>query len=825
MVASGGRAGARWTAGEMIQSPPPGPTSTRRALRGGRSAPASRKAAGSRRTPNATIRATSRSSGGAGGPPRTLPMSSVWIQVSNRRWTRAVRSGCRGRRGSTRRTCRSRAPGVVERASRSRWSAWARHAARVRPGGRPRCSPMAAAVRREGSPPSSSAGSSSVSSSAEPSWVTSSSSVAIRWATRSCTVQSWTTRSRHCAGVRRSSNVAKRSTQAAYPVLASSPAAGRRATAAARTAPRSRAGGGTASVVARPAAARPRRSASAAQDRHPARWSSTVAASSSEQASSAQAPSSSVTAAWPSFMGRSLQPAGGRRARAALARGGTWRSPPGCQGSGRPAGTSARQSMPGGWPRPAPRADRPRPPGPTWPPTPRPPSPQGPARRSVAPRRRCGDGGPSSAAPSRRRDGGSWSRANVAMSAGRIERPWVLPHPHEHLLGDVLGGRPVAGHPDGQAIHQRRELVVQLPQCRLVTGHEAFTHLLVPPRMRGLQLLHPGCSFGFRSGHRPPAFLDGANATVKCGHSPRPPTEPSPPRVRTVGTDAHSNEVMTMRSTVRRMVRVQLRLAVAGAVVLAALTAATAGASAATTRGRTGGETAPRTPVPGFLLDRGRFMRFDAPTAGVETGPNSIDNRGRIVGFTIDDDVDATYHGFLRDARGRFTPIDLPGAKATVASRINDRGQIVGRYYQTTPFSGPDARFRGFLLDHGRLTRIDVPGAAQTQAVGVNNLGRVVGEYRNLDGTYHGFVWHKGRSTTIDLPGAAGTSPADINDRGQIVGSYVDTAGGFHGFLLDRGRVTTIDAPGVTFTLPRDINNRGQIAGSALDDPVTLAGA
>jgi hypothetical protein len=166
----------------------------------------------------------------------------------------------------------------------------------------------------------------------------------------------------------------------------------------------------------------------------------------------------------------------------------------------------------------------------------------------------------------------------------------------------------------------------------------------------------------------------------------------APPADRTIAAasanqwelDTHSNEVTTMRSTVRRMVRVQLRLAVAGAVVLdATLSAATTGASAATTRGRTGGETGPRTPVPGFLLDRGRFMRSDAPRAGVETGPNSIDNRGRIVGFTIDDNVDATYHGFLRDARGRSTAIDLPGAKATVASRINDRGQIVGRYENT----------------------------------------------------------------------------------------------------------------------------------------------
>jgi probable HAF family extracellular repeat protein len=299
---------------------------------------------------------------------------------------------------------------------------------------------------------------------------------------------------------------------------------------------------------------------------------------------------------------------------------------------------------------------------------------------------------------------------------------------------------------------------------------------------------------------------------------------------------------MTMASPPRTNRGRRLRLAVAGAAVLTALTVATAGASVPTSMGGAdarlgrlgaGGSlpadsnSRPRTPVPGFLLERGRYTRFDAPGAQLETGPTAINNRGQIVGYYLEDDTDATYHGFLRDPRGGFTTIDLPGAKATVASRINDRGQIVGRYYQAAPFRGPDARSRGFLLDRSKLTRIDVPGAAQTQAVGINNRGQVVGEYQTPDGTFHGFLWHKGRFTTIDQPGAAGTSLVDVNDRGQILGISIDRAGSFHGLLLDRGRFTSFDAPGVRFTLPRDINQRGQVAGFTLApteaDP--LAGA
>ena len=289
----------------------------------------------------------------------------------------------------------------------------------------------------------------------------------------------------------------------------------------------------------------------------------------------------------------------------------------------------------------------------------------------------------------------------------------------------------------------------------------------------------------------------------------------------------------------------RLRLAVAGAVVVTALTVTGAGASVPTSMGgadarlgRLGAgvspttsrpadsSTRPRTPIPGFLLDRGRITKFDAPQASGETAPSSINNHGQIVGAYVDADV--TYHGFLRDKAGRFTTIDIPGAKGTSLYRINDRGQLVGRYSQThANIQDPNAIQRGFLLDHGKLTRIDVPGAAETQAVGINNRGQIVGEYQQPTGVFHGFLWHKGRFTTIDKPGAATTSLIDINDRGQILGAYAGDDGVLHNFLLDRGRYTSFDAPGVPVTWARDLNNRGQVAGFTLapteEDP--LAGA
>jgi probable HAF family extracellular repeat protein len=272
-----------------------------------------------------------------------------------------------------------------------------------------------------------------------------------------------------------------------------------------------------------------------------------------------------------------------------------------------------------------------------------------------------------------------------------------------------------------------------------------------------------------------------------------------------------------------------LRLAVTAAVVLAALTLGTAGTAASaqsaaelTLLGASvPADTDPRTPQPGFLLQRGRYLQFDAPAAAGGTSPNSINNHGVIVGYYAEGVDDVFGRGFRRDARGHITTIDLPGATQTKPTRINDRGQISGVYVD------PAGRRRGFLLDGDRLIRIDVPGAVYTQALGLNNRGQVVGDYQTADGRVHGFRWDRGRITTIDAPRAAGTMLLDINDRGQVLGNRLEPDGTVGGLVLDKGRPTTFRAPGVPQTFAFDLNNRGQIVGFTVTptpaDP--LAGA
>jgi probable HAF family extracellular repeat protein len=235
---------------------------------------------------------------------------------------------------------------------------------------------------------------------------------------------------------------------------------------------------------------------------------------------------------------------------------------------------------------------------------------------------------------------------------------------------------------------------------------------------------------------------------------------------------------------------------------------------------RLGTTASPRSQLPAFVLERGRYTSFEAADPSVRLGALGINDRGEIAGEFI---TPTREYGFLRDKRGRISRIDVPGAAGIQVEKINNRGQIVGAYNETSPFlPDPNAGSRGFVLARGRLTKIDVPRATSTVAHGINDRGHVVGVYEDGDGRDHGFFWRQGHFTGFDVPGATATEPLAINNRGQIVGIYVDADGAVHGFLHSHGAYTTIDAPGAAQTIPLGINDRGQIVGGMSTDPTGL---
>ena len=66
------------------------------------------------------------------------------------------------------------------------------------------------------------------------------------------------------------------------------------------------------------------------------------------------------------------------------------------------------------------------------------------------------------------------------------------------------------------------------------------------------------------------------------------------------------------------------------------------------------------------------------------------------------------------------------------------------------------------------FTQIDVPGATLTNALGVNNAGQIVGIFANSTGL-HGFLDTGGNFTQIDGPDTRETVANGINDAAQVV--------------------------------------------------------
>ena len=171
-----------------------------------------------------------------------------------------------------------------------------------------------------------------------------------------------------------------------------------------------------------------------------------------------------------------------------------------------------------------------------------------------------------------------------------------------------------------------------------------------------------------------------------------------------------------------------------------------------------------------------------------------------------------------------FKTISVPGAATTAANGINDKGQIVGSFWDA---SGHEY---GFIDSAGGFATISVAGAASVAANGINDLGAVVGTFTDSAGVTHGFLDNGGTIVTINAPGAVGTAADAINDQGQIVGSFLspksptDPAAvgpAVNGFLRDpAGGFTTIVAgrndgfQGVTQPYPFGINDSGVIVGT-----------
>jgi len=220
-----------------------------------------------------------------------------------------------------------------------------------------------------------------------------------------------------------------------------------------------------------------------------------------------------------------------------------------------------------------------------------------------------------------------------------------------------------------------------------------------------------------------------------------------------------------------------------------------------------------------FLWSGGEMMHL-GHLSGLPWGntvATAINDAGQIVGSSYDG---TETHAFLWED-GVMTDLGTLGGPYSLAWAINAIGQVVGE-------SWTESATHAFFWENGTMSDMGTLGGGTSRAFGINNLGRAVGTAGNADFDLSAFLWQNGVMTDLGALGGFSHSRAKaINVCGQVVltGSRdVDGDDGLesvgYAFLYDpkEGIIDLADLlppdSGWSDFNPRDISDFGHIVGA-----------
>ena len=207
----------------------------------------------------------------------------------------------------------------------------------------------------------------------------------------------------------------------------------------------------------------------------------------------------------------------------------------------------------------------------------------------------------------------------------------------------------------------------------------------------------------------------------------------------------------------------------------------------------------------GVTTQQGLLWSNGAATPlGIAASANAVNVSGQVVG-----QVGFTSQAYSY-AAGAFASLGfLPGGTVSVATGVNDSGQVVG--YSSTQSGAMEA----FSYSSGVMTGLGfLPGGTRSWATGINASGQVVGYGVNSSGHKEAFLYSGGVMTGLGtLPGYTDSVATAVNNSGQVVGYATNPAGGTEAFLYSGGTLTDLGTlPGFS-SAAAAINNNGQVVG------------
>jgi len=166
------------------------------------------------------------------------------------------------------------------------------------------------------------------------------------------------------------------------------------------------------------------------------------------------------------------------------------------------------------------------------------------------------------------------------------------------------------------------------------------------------------------------------------------------------------------------------------------------------------------------------------------------------------------FQGFVY-AAGKFTAINFPKSNGTQAIGINDKGEVVGLYLDSTNVQ------HGFMKKGAKYTTIDVTGGTSSEAWGINNSGQIT-VFAIVSSGYQSFIYNGKTFKQISDPnaGASGTIARIINNKGDVAGAYYNSSTQEVGFLLHGGKYYDVKDPKANNnTRPDGLNDTLEIVG------------
>lgn len=210
------------------------------------------------------------------------------------------------------------------------------------------------------------------------------------------------------------------------------------------------------------------------------------------------------------------------------------------------------------------------------------------------------------------------------------------------------------------------------------------------------------------------------------------------------------------------------------------------------------------------------FSDVHANKTALETDTFAVNDAKAIAGDYVD--AKNVQHGMIL-AGTKLTSVNHANcqtsggfsAGAIAFYGINSAGAAAGWCTNTTT-----GKFQGFVYSAGKFTAVNFPKSSGTQAEGINDKGDVVGLYLDSSGAQHGYVKRGSKYTSIDVPGGTSSEAWGINDSGQIAVFAIGSTGGYESFLYNGKTFKKISAPkaGTTGTIARIVNNKGDVAGA-----------